>query len=387
MFSLKPRGLGRAATLLLAFVSTAMAQESRTWTARNGQTFTARLLACDAVRATLDVEGRGKLPVQLAALSAPDVEYVTRWRAANPKAPLIDPAALAPWPAQTAVAVPAVQSTGENAAAKSFTWESARYRFQSDQKLALGVIRELATLLEGTRELLLQLPLGLHAGGEREKYAVRMFQRPVDFLYNGGGSGNSVFWNGRELLLLLANLGIKPSSNTLSVDAQSLYALKHEATRQLLRGAGWTMPAWLEEGLGGCVASWPHGQGRYALKGLDPALRGYLVKGRKPSDRTPLRIIVPAKLMELTAEEWRKDASGQESPDRDPSATLLTYYFLFVEGRGEGAVLAAYLNALHTGAPPEEAETTHLLKARSRADLAAELHKMGRRVGVEFAVE
>ena len=89
-------------TALLAFVTTCAAQENHAWTDRAGHTFSAQIVACDALRATLDVAGRGKSVVALAALSAADVAFARHWRASTRDAPLIDPACLPPWPAQAA---------------------------------------------------------------------------------------------------------------------------------------------------------------------------------------------------------------------------------------------------------------------------------------------
>ncbi len=374
--------------IFLFLVATATAEEARTWTGRNGQTFTAQLLACDAVRATLDVAGRGKLPVPLSALSPADLEYIARWRESTPNAPLIDPSALAPWPAQVATAPAVVRQVEDDAAGKKFAWESAHFRIGSDLKLPQGIIRDLATVFEATREVIMNCPLGLHTGTEREKYEVRMFFRPVDYLYNGGAAGSGGYFNGKETLLLLPNLGIKASTNGLTAEhAKNLFVLKHEITHHLLRPAGWKLPVWLDEGLAECVASWPYTQGRYALQSLDAAMHDYVLKWRKPNDRTKLRIIAPAKLMDFSVEDWRKQVSDESAYDHYNSAALLTHYFLFKDGRGDSAGVAAFLEAIRRGTPAEEAEAQHLLKGRTRADLAGEVQALAKRLSLEIALE
>jgi hypothetical protein len=111
---------------LLALTTTCNAGETRTWTTRAGETFAAQIVACDAIRATLDVTGRGKV-VPLDALSAPDIDLVHRWRTETPVAPLIDPGCLPPWPTQAIAEGVRVQSVENDAAGDLYTWESAHF--------------------------------------------------------------------------------------------------------------------------------------------------------------------------------------------------------------------------------------------------------------------
>jgi hypothetical protein len=333
----------------------------------------------------LDVNGRGKVIVPLAALSALDVDFTRRWRAETPNAPLIDPACLPPWPAEAVangVTVKLIEGT------TGFTWESAHFRIGSDLRLPLGIVRDLAAVFEGTREVLLATPLGLHAGGERAKYRVRLFSDVAGYGLAGGATGSGGSFNGRELLILLPNLGVKPGTNGLTAEhSKNLFVLKHEVTHQLLRPWGWVLPSWLDEGFAECVASWPYTQGRYSLQNLDSALHDYLLKWRRDSDRRTLRIIAPQTLMNLSREEWRTHVAAQSAYDHYNSAALLTHYFLRHDGRGDSAGMAAYFDAMRRGVPPTEAEGKYLLRGRTRAGLTAALQKLARTLGLDASIE
>ena len=373
---------------LLVLAATCLAQESRTWTARTGHTFDARLVACDAVRATLDVAGRGKTVVPFSTLSPADLEFAQGWRRKTPDAALIDPDCLPPWPAQAAAQVASVQSVESDAAARSFVWESSHFRIASDLQLPLGIVRDFALVFEATREVILATPLGLHPGGERAKYRVRLFSNPVDYGNAGGPTASGGYFNGREMLILLPNLGIKPGANGLTTAyAKNLFVLKHEVTHQILRPWGWLLPTWLDEGFAECVASWPYTQGRYSLQNLNAAMHDYLLKWRRSPDRRALRIIGPPTLMNLTGDEWRTQIAAQTAYDHYNSAALLTHYFLRHDGRGDSAGLAAYFDAVRRGTPPIEAEEKHLLRSRTRADLTTELQKLARRLALEVTIE
>ena len=377
----------KIATLLVLAVR-CLGEESRTWTARTGRTFDARLIACDSVRVTLDVTGRGKTVIPISTLSAADLEFARDWRRKTPVAALIDPECLPPWPTQATAQVVSVQSVESDAAARSFIWESAHFRIASDLSLPLGIVRDFALVFESTREVILATPLGLHPGGERAKYRVRLFSNPVDYGNAGGPTASGGYFNGREMLILLPNLGIKPGANGLTAAyAKNLFVLKHEVTHQILRPWGWVLPTWLDEGFAECVASWPYTQGRYSLQNLNAAMHDYLLKWRRGPDQRALRIIGPPTLMNLTGDEWRTQITAQTAYDHYNSAALLTHYFLRHDGRGDSAGLAAYFDAIRRGTPPTEAEEKHLLRGRSRADLTAELQKLARRLALEVTAE
>jgi hypothetical protein len=372
----------------LVLAATAAAAESRTWTDRTGRTFAAQIVACDARRVTLDIAGRGKSVVPLAALSATDVEFARRWRAENRSAPLIDTGCLPPWPSHAAAEAGALQVSEEQGEPPSFAWNSAHFRIEADTRLPLGIVRDLVAVFEGTREVILAAPLGLHAGNERSKYRVRLFADPNDYAKAGGPTATGGTFNGREMLILLPNLGIKPGTNGLTAEhAKNLFVLKHEVTHQLLRPWGWVLPVWLDEGFAECVASWPYTQGRYSLQNLDAAFRSYLLKWRPPTDRRSLRIIGPATLMRLTNEQWHAEVAAQRAYDHYNSAALLTHYFLRHDGRGDSAGLAAYLDAIRRGATPADAETQHLLRNRTREQIGLELQKLARRLALDVKIE
>ena len=378
----------KIAALLLLLATTCAAQEPHPWTDRAGRTFAAQIVACDAVRVTLDVTGRGKVVVPLASLSPADGEFARRWRLETRNAPLIDPTCLAPWPGQAIAEAVEVRAVETNAAARRFAWESAHYYIHSDLALPLGIVRDLAAVFEATREVILAVPLGLHAGGERAKDRVWLFADAAGYSAAGGPGGSGGFFDGREMLILLPNLGIKPGTNGLTAEhTKNLFVLKHEASHQLVRPWGWPLPTWLDEGLAECVASWPYTRGRYALQNLDSALHDYLLKWRRPPDRRALRVIAPANLMRLSGREWQAQVAAQTAYDHYNSAALLTHYFLRHDGRGDGAGLAGYIDALRRGTPPEEAEAQHLLRGRTREQLTAELQKLARRLALEVTVE
>lgn len=298
--------------------------------------------------------------------------------------------ALAPWPAQAAAVAEnvKVQLVEDNAAARRFAWESAHFRLAADLRLPSGIVADLAAVFEATRAVLLAVPLALPAGGEREKYVTRLFSDAAGYTAAGGPAGSGGFFDGREMLVLLPNLGIKPGASGLTAEHnRNLFVLKHEATHQIL--GQWTraLPVWITEGFAECVASWPYTRGRYALQNLDSAMHDYLLKWRRPPDRRSLRLVAAPVLMSFSSRDWQSRVTAQTAYDLYNSAALLTHYFLRHDGRGDGAALAAYFAAVRAGTPSEEAEAQHLLHGRTREQLTAEVLKLARRMAIDAAPE
>jgi hypothetical protein len=297
-------------------------------------------------------------------------------------------ASIASWPMQAGDGNAAVQVVEDDVAVRRFAWESAHFRITSDLRLPLGIARDLASVFEATREVLIAAPPGLGVGGEREKYRTRLFSDAAAYQAAGGAVATGGFFDGREMLILLPNLGIKSGTNGLTAEhAKNLFVVKHEVTHQIL--GRWTgmLPVWLNEGFAECVASWPYSAGRYTLQNLDSAMHDYLLKWRRTPDRRSLRLIAPPTLMSLSGRDWQARVATQAAYDHYNSAALLTHYFLRHDGRGDGAGLAAYFAALRSGTTAVEAEAQHLLRGRTREQLTIELQKLARRLAIEVTVE
>ena len=378
----------RQVLALLALITTAgRAGEVRPWTCPPGKPFEAELLAADGLRATLLVPGRGKAVVPFALLSPEDVRYIREWRAKNGRAPLIDPERLAPWPAEAVAENLEVRAVGADVAAAKFSYESAHFAVESDLKLPVPVVRDITAVFEATRAALIALPLGLLRGEEEEKYAVAMFSTAAAYQAAGGIEGSGGYFDGRSrrMLIYLPNLGIKQGMYALALDFQrQTFVLKHEVTHQLLGRWGALLPVWLNEGFAECLAATPYTRGRYSFQNHDGAMHDYLLKWRASPDRRDLLLIAPARLMALSSPQWRDEVSAVTAYPLYNSAALLAHYFLHHDGKGDGAGLAAYIDALRRGVPPEKAEAGQLLRGRTRESLTTEMQALCRKLGLQW---
>jgi hypothetical protein len=341
--------VSRAASLLLSliFLRGAACAEMREWTDRSGKVFSAEIVATDAWRATFALPERRKAVLWLSQLSEADADFVAKWRAANPTAPLVDPQRLAPWPAEAAAADIEVKLKTEDPAATAFLYEGAHFTMQSDVRLPLDVVRDLNAVFEATRAALMALPLGLHRGGEREKYAVHFFSTPEQYAAAGGVPASGGYFDGNtgRMLLLLPNLGIRATGFARTYEHQkNLFVVKHEVTHQLLRRWGDALPVWFSEGFAEVIAAAPYARGRYTFSGMDAAIAAYVRKWRSPGDTKPLHLVPPARLMEFTLSSWEERVAEKSAYELYNSAALFVYFLLLHDG--DGSAVAGFLDAL-----------------------------------------
>lgn len=350
------------------------------WTLRNGTVFDADLAAADGLRATFTKAGKDPVVIPLADLSADDVQTIRKWRG-NIRHPLVIPSRLAPWPHRAAAPPGEVKLLDDQDG--KFSHRSANFIITSDLRLPLSVINDIAKVLEGTRAALIAIPLGLHAGGEREPYPVHLFRDAHGYGRAGGANGSGGHYNGRSgrMLVLLPNIGITEKDGKTVLDySKNLFVLKHEVTHQLMDRWHGSMPMWVSEGIAEFIASLPYSQGHYALKPPAAGMRDYLLKWRASKNERGIRIIPPAQLMAMDRDDWDSAVSNRDAYDNYNSAALLTLYFI---QQDHGAPLAGYLDALHHRDKIADAEKNHLLRGKTRESLNAEIVSLAKKLGLE----
>jgi hypothetical protein len=364
------------------------AEAARGWTDRHAQKFDAEIVAADAVRATFRMANGTKTVAAIAALNSEDQAFVREWRKSNRGAPLIDPEAMAPWPEEVTAESYEVRIVEEDRATGVTRYESPHFTIASDIKLPLGVVRDLAAVFESTRAAVMAVPLALHSGFERTPYQVRLFSTTEAYQASGGPVGSGGFFNGSDMLILLPNLGIRPTTNGLTAEHQkSLFVLKHEVSHQVVGRWTMTQPTWLNEGVAEIFAAAPYIRGKYTFRNLESGLQAYLLKWRKSRDSRSIRLISPSRLMAISTREWHEQVAAGGAYDLYNSSALLAYWFARYDGRGDGAGLASYYDALHRRVPPDEAEQTYLLRGRSPEQLAAEIRKLVKKMALSAEME
>jgi len=89
--------------------------------------------------------------------------------------------------------------------------------------------------------------------------------------------------------------------------------------------------------------------------------------------------------MTMTSQEWADDLASEIGGRRNyPSANLLFYYFLKLEGDGDGRTLVNYMRALSEGKSEEEARNEVLMPDKSFAQLEEEVEDGWRSEGLRL---
>jgi len=379
-----------AAAWSVLFPAGAPGAETRQWTDRLGRKFDGEIVANDALRVTLAMPGRGKAVVPFAQLSAEDVAFVGAWRQQHRDAPMVDPEKLAPWPAEAVAADIEVRLVSEDAGARVFLYEGAHFVVQSDVKLPVGVVRDLNAVFEATRAALIALPLGLHVGSEKKKYAVCLFSTAEEYGQAGGATASGGVYDGYSgrMLILLPNLGIQTGGDKRAFDYQkNLFVVKHEVTHQLLRHWRGELPMWFNEGLAEVIAATPYTRGRYTFSALDTAIRAYVQKWRRPTDQKPIYLTAPGPLLSAPVEDWQARVAGQNAYGLYNSAALFTYFLLRHDGAGDGKPIAGMVEAIRRGETTEQAVAGKVRAGRDDAKLAADFGRFLKKTGLPVSFE
>ncbi|MEQ1860800.1 MAG: hypothetical protein ABMA13_12770 [Chthoniobacteraceae bacterium] len=288
------------------------------------------------------------------------------------------------WPASVAAESFDVQPAAPYSASMAATWQSAHFLIASESKLPQGLIRDLAAVFEATRAAVRAAPLGFRTAAEPQRHLVRLCTDAASYSRAGGSGGSGASYDGTATVILLPNIGIKPTTQALTTEhTPHLFVLKHIITLQMLGTKPLPMPPWLQTGIAETFAAAPYVRGRYTFTGLDSALRDYLLKWRRSPNARGLRLIAPSKLMTLTPADWQRQFAALSAYDLYNSSALLTHWFLRHDGKGDAAGVAAYLDALRISTSPVEAEQKHLLRGRTGAELDAEVRALARRMALD----
>lgn len=365
--------------ILVSALLSLLAAHAAPWAMRNGNTFDAELAAADGLRATFTVEGKPPAVVALADLTEEGRQAVRKWRADWFK-PMVLPSRLPAWP----VEAKAPAGTPESLTADGLhEYRSPHFLIRSDLKLPPYAAADIARALEATRAALIAVPLGLHAGGERGLYQVRLFRDAEAYGKSGGIGGSGGHYDPRRdaTLILLPNFGIEQTAGGLRVDyAKNLFILRHEITHHLLNRWHRRLPMWLNEGIAEFIASLPYSQGQYNLRNPSAGLKDYVLKWIPDKNDRRITLIPPSQLMPMTKRDWDDAVKTLNAYDLYNSAGILTCCLIQKDG---GKPLAGFIDALRRGVNPAEAETTFLLGGESRESLDAEVSAYCAKLGIQ----
>lgn len=379
---------------LICFAAISHAAEIRSWTDIQNRKIEARMLGLVGEAVILELADGRKIPYPLGKLSAADVEYAkgqSSEAVEKPVEPTDDALNFdAPWPDRIKFSEdPEIVVVVEDAEKKTFIYESANYRYTCDVRLAKAVVKSFAVMFEATHLFCRSLPLAIDGGDKTDgKHQIVLFEKNEDYVKAGGLPGSAgVFIGGKGLVMVpLDSLGVRAVGNRYILDRdKSSKTLPHELTHQLTPIAYFRTGAmgWFSEGLAEYIAVTPYRSGAFAVKNNHRDIIDYVTAygdknkgGRALGDEISLPSLKTFMLQSYTSflEQAQLNYGG---------SLLITYYFLQMDGDGDGKRIKEFLKSLRKGKSREEVMDV-LLDGRTFEELQAQIAKAWSSKGIDF---
>jgi len=350
----------RTAQLFLFNLATASVLSARTWTDIDGRTLEAEFIQItDSVVVLQRNYDRREFRIPFATLSQKDREYLkTIIRKITPSiepTETIFPRYGLDWPRSAKAPLNLdIERVEENFETAYYHYRTLNFDFHSNVKLARKVVTEFAEIFEATLALVQVSPLNWNVEAPESRYQAYFYEHYNQFVAAGGipGSAGSYRSSERKIYVRLDVLGTRKTSTSISLDGGDHRTLIHEITHQVQHEWLHKLPTWLVEGYAGYIERIPYSDRYFHID--DMALD--LSYGSRYS------ILSPYDLLNMTSSEWNANfAEDSMLVGRQYySAYLLTYYFMHLDGDGDGRRLWDFLRALE--------------KANSREALIAAKH-------------
>ena len=373
------------------------APTTRTWTSNDGKKIEATFEAAEGENVRLRLANGTVATVPLSRLSPEDGEYVLSLN--KPAAPGGAPAASSEWPRSVDIgATPDPETVKEDSEKKEFIYRSGHYEFRCDSKLTSTVVREFSRIFEATYLLNCSLPLDLKPKPEeegQEHFIARLYTTREDYIANGGieGSGG-VYQRGKKSLAVpLESLGVKIQGSRVllenSGNDDDNKTLIHEITHQMMNHWLSKFNTWYVEGSAEAVEMIEYDRGKFNLASRKARLGQYVDRGG--DDGKNFTMLDPAELFGIEGGTWAAALTSLrgQSTQNYHSAGLMTYYFYYLDGEGDGANIIAYLRDMENAdrAAEPAAFEKHLLRGRTTDQLKEDLAKAFRSEGIALTFD
>lgn len=295
-----------------------------------------------------------------------------------------------PWPKDAGINTePEIKVVEENTDAKRFIYESPHFSFTSNVVLRPSLLAKVAMMFEACYQTHRDVPFNNRRtrSPQAPKLKARLFETMEQYHAAGGPKGSAGVYKGGpdEFLVPLESLGVKKVGSGYMFDYKgNFHTMYHEITHQLWADIHEMAGMWMVEGFAEFMASPPYSNGRFSFVKLPRAAMEYVTEYGKDGNggRALGENIVMPKLSDLmTMDQPKFYANGNANYGY---GMLLTYYFILVDGEGDGARFKKCIQASQEGKSEEEARKV-LLDGRSYEQLEKEFADGMRRKGVKIS--
>jgi hypothetical protein len=337
-----------------AVAQLATVEPPRGWKTAEGQPFQASITSFDGTTVIFRLPNGSKAQAPATKLSAEDQTYLVEWQKKQPiKVVLPDVVGV-----ETANVKAEVVS--EDPVAEKFVYRTQNFEFESEGKFNQSLLREVARNFEATYELLKALPWGIGPAPESGAYfKARLLKNKKSYLAAGAPANSSgVYLGGKDLFMVpFESIGVKTVGKSYAKDDDfETHTMVHELTHQMMHSWLRLLPQWIVEGTAEYTGNLPLKTGKFRVSAAKTGLKDYL-DYLKNDTRDGVPEPYPLeKLFPISNEEWNHilESDPRSSGRLYFTSYLLVYYFMHLDGKGDGQLFARYFREV--GAVRSEAE-------------------------------
>jgi hypothetical protein len=326
----------------LALAQLAPVDPPRGWKTSEGQPFQASIAGFDGTTVIFRMPNGSRAQAPATKLSAEDQTYLVEWQKKQPIKVVL------PEVVGVETANVKAEVVSEDAANEKFVYRTQNFEFESQGKFNTSLLREVARNFEATYELLKALPWGIGPAPESGQYFKARLLKNKDAYHAAGGPPNSggVYKGGEDLFMVpFESIGVKTVGKSYAKDDDfKTHTMVHELTHQMMHSWLRLLPQWIVEGSAEYTGTLPLKTGKFRVSAAKNGLKDYL-DYLKNDTRDGIPEPYPLeKLFPITNKEWN------EILENDPRSShrlyftsyLLVYYFMHLDGKGDGQLFARY---------------------------------------------
>ena len=312
----------------------------RAWTTEEGRGFQAAIVSFDGTTVLFRAENGRRTPVALDRLSGADRQFLADWQKRQPLEIVM--------PDDVGVETSDIQTevVSEDERNQIFVYRTQNFEFTSQGKFAQSLLRDVARNFEVTHALLRALPWGIDPQPPSgDHFQAKLFRTQVEYEEAGGlKNSGGVFYRSRGLFMVpFSSIGVKMVGKSYAKDRDyATHTLVHELTHQMMQEWLGFLPQWVIEGTAEYTSILPLRNGRFRVSAAKGGLRDYLDDlKRGPGVPRPY----PLKdLFVMTNPQWNQIMADDPAMSSRLYFTsyLLVYYFMHLEGDGDGQLFVRY---------------------------------------------
>ncbi|MEM7011968.1 MAG: hypothetical protein AAF585_10840 [Verrucomicrobiota bacterium] len=321
----------------------------RSWTGKNGNELKARLVGINRDTVDIRLSSTGRVvQTKIELLSDKDRKYVAEWRA------LGFGTKVERWPNELRPMMNFSAKTLGKTADDIYVYTTPNYEFRCDVELQQSLIKEYSLAFEGTYYAIANLPLGLNPTPPETRFVVRLFKERSAYLEAGGpqGSAGVYLLKSREILVPMESLGVQEVGRRVAIDRRKYDSgtLIHEITHQVMYEWLEALPVWFVEGIAEYMSAVPFDDARFDFRKIHEGIKDHLETeyrtGKTNKGIYMVDVAHPEQLMSMTHQQWSNAVSsaGSNASINYCSAMMLIYYYIHLDGAGDGSSMVAYMH-------------------------------------------